>query len=375
MTVHRLAFVFCLFPLIFFAFVQAQDEPKQPLSLDDAKTIQDVVDWFKQATEEAGENYQTRENAFKQANKKIAEIADSVADVDTVIAGFKSAVTIRRNSGIFGSDDYDPLWLFLDKLEKAGTHPDTVAKERYWMFTENNRISSRERALDEFERIMTEAKKWVNAPPPDVKSTQPIQFILDLSNSLAVRTADPDCLRKTIERLIEFVQSDEMTASPEAKKEVVDLLQKHQRRQVGFDPKLYGQTLDDKEFKWSDLRGKYVLIKFTATWCGPCRAEIPGMLEAYEKYKDKDFEIVSVYVAQREDDPVATVKKMVEEEKLPWIILSEALTERAKQPKQGEFYAIRSVPTMLLVDKEGKIITTTEVRGEALQAKLAEIFK
>jgi thiol-disulfide isomerase/thioredoxin len=143
---------------------------------------------------------------------------------------------------------------------------------------------------------------------------------------------------------------------------------------VGNDPKLYGRTIDDKDFDWTSLRGKYVLVKFTATWCGPCKMEVPGMLEAYKKYKDKGLEIVSVYVFQREADPVATVKEFVAEEKLPWIILSEALTEKAKQPKQGEYYAIQGVPTMVLVDKEGKVIMS-EARGKALQNKLAEIFK
>ena len=375
MTAYRLAFVLCVLSLIFVASVQAQE-----WSLDDAKTIQDVVYLFEVETSRVVDgNYQTHETFFKQANKKIAELARAGADVDTVVKGFKSVAAVHRNSGIFGSDDYDPLWLFLNELEKTGTHLDTVAKERYWMFTENNRFiggsQTREKTLADFERIMAGAKKWASAPPPGVDATQPIQFILDLSNSYAVREAKLDLGRSTVERLIEFAQSDEMMAPPEAKKEVVEFLQKHQRRQVGSDPKLYGQTLDDKEFKWEDLRGKYVLIKFTATWCGPCKMEIPGMLEAYEKYKDKGLEIVSVYIAQRESDPVATVKKAVEEEKLPWIILSEALTEQAKQPKHLDFYAIRSVPTMLLVDKEGKIITTSEVRGELLKAKLAEIFK
>jgi len=100
------------------------------------------------------------------------------------------------------------------------------------------------------------------------------------------------------------------------------------------------------------------------------------MLEAYKKYHDKGFEIISVYIGENgsEAEQVASVKKAVEEEKLPWIILSEALTEKAKQPKLGDYYAIRAVPTMVLTDKEGKIITT-EVRGNSLQSKLAEIFR
>jgi thiol-disulfide isomerase/thioredoxin len=143
---------------------------------------------------------------------------------------------------------------------------------------------------------------------------------------------------------------------------------------TGVDPKLYGKTLDDSDFQWESLRGKYVLIKFTATWCGPCQGEIPGMLKAYEKYHNKGLEIVSVYVWQHESDPVETVKKHVQEKQLPWIIISEELSKRVGHPTYRDFYGVRGVPTMVLVDKEGKIILPN-ARGSGLQNKLAEIFK
>jgi thiol-disulfide isomerase/thioredoxin len=120
--------------------------------------------------------------------------------------------------------------------------------------------------------------------------------------------------------------------------------------------KLYGKTLDNEDFNWDSLQGKYVLVKFTATWCPPCRKAIPGMLDMYEKYHDKGFEIVSVYIKQDEPDPVATVRKFVKNEKLTWMILSEALTARAGQPPQGSEFAIQGVPTFFLIDKEGKIL-------------------
>jgi len=126
---------------------------------------------------------------------------------------------------------------------------------------------------------------------------------------------------------------------------------------VGSEFPLYGRTLDNEDFDWESLRGKYVLVKFTATWCPPCTAAIPGMLEAYEQYREKGFEIVSVYIGERGTDPVATVRRFVEREELPWIILSEALTVQAGQPPQGDAFGIRGVPTMVLVDKEGRVIS------------------
>ncbi|MDR0704829.1 MAG: TlpA family protein disulfide reductase [Planctomycetaceae bacterium] len=174
---------------------------------------------------------------------------------------------------------------------------------------------------------------------------------------------------KTFKNLITFVHSEEFNLSAEEKKETLNQLENYSLRAVGANPEIYGKTVDDTDFDWSTLRGKFVLVKFTASWCGPCKAEIPGMISAYEKYHDKGFEIVSIYVS----DKLPATKKVVEDEKIPWICLSEELTEKAGLPLQGKKYAIAGVPTMFLVGKDGKIIFT-EARGEALQKKLAELL-
>ena len=144
---------------------------------------------------------------------------------------------------------------------------------------------------------------------------------------------------------------------------------------INSDFPLYGKTLDDEDFDWESLRGQYVLVKFTATWCLPCKAAIPGMLEAYEKYHDKGFEIVSVYIWEDGPNAVSTVRRFVEREKLPWIILSESLTVKAGQPPQGEAFGIEYVPTMVLVDKEGKIIAIFSPDDYDYKQKLRKAFE
>jgi len=140
--------------------------------------------------------------------------------------------------------------------------------------------------------------------------------------------------------------------------------------EVGSDFALYGRTLDDEEFDWESYRGQYVLVKFTATWCGPCKMQIPVMREVYEKYHDKGFEIVSVYIWDKDAE---TIEQSVQREKLPWTIISEPLTEKAGQPPQGKTFGIQGVPTMLLVDKEGKVLAT-DTRDARLKQELKKLF-
>jgi thiol-disulfide isomerase/thioredoxin len=197
-----------------------------------------------------------------------------------------------------------------------------------------------------------------------------------VQDELVLKENKPDEQEKFVKEFTEFVNAPERKLTDPIRKRLTGLLEASLRFGVGKDLKLYGKTLDDKDFQWEDLRGKYVLVKFTATWCGPCKGEIPGLLSAYKQYKDKGFEIVSVYLWERGADAqenAERVRTFSEKEGLTWRILSEALTEKAGLPKQGEFYGITGVPTMVLIDKEGKIIDA-EARGEKLQKKLAVLF-
>lgn len=122
-----------------------------------------------------------------------------------------------------------------------------------------------------------------------------------------------------------------------------------------------------KHVTLSSLRGKYVLVDFWASWCGPCRKENPNVVAAYQKYHDKGFEILGVSL----DDKKNLWEKAINADKLSWYHVSDL---KGWRNQAAGLYMVKSVPSSFLLDKDGKIIAKN-LRGEALHRKLAELLK
>ena len=117
----------------------------------------------------------------------------------------------------------------------------------------------------------------------------------------------------------------------------------------------------------SSLRGKYVLIDFWASWCGPCRAENPNVVRMYNKYKDKGFAIYSVSL----DQAKANWTKAIRNDNLTWTHVSDL---KFWQSAAAQQYGVQAIPATFLLDKDGKIIAKN-LRGDALEQKLEEVLK
>ena len=122
-------------------------------------------------------------------------------------------------------------------------------------------------------------------------------------------------------------------------------------------------AIDGSRIKLSDFAGKYVVMEFWGSWCGPCRAFNPTLMKIYEKYHDKGFEIFAVSF----DNSVEDCSRAVVRVDLPWI-------HTMGNDKAANAYGVNSIPSNFLIDcKSGKIIASN-LRGEAVAEKLAELL-
>ncbi|HET6225141.1 MAG TPA: TlpA disulfide reductase family protein [Bacteroidia bacterium] len=133
-------------------------------------------------------------------------------------------------------------------------------------------------------------------------------------------------------------------------------------------PEINMNTPEGTPLPLSSLKGKVVLIDFWASWCGPCRAENPNVVAAYNKYSSKGFDIYSVSL----DKELDKWKQAIAKDNLVW--KNHVSDLKFWQSPVVKLYNFDHIPINVLIDKEGKIIAK-DLRGAELQKKLAEIFK
>ena len=130
-------------------------------------------------------------------------------------------------------------------------------------------------------------------------------------------------------------------------------------------PKFSGKDIKGNDISLASVceGKKYLLLDFWASWCGPCRREIPNLKEIYKKHGANGFDILSISIDQEEEPWLKAVK----DEALEWNNLRDA------DHSIAELYHVSAVPTMYLVDSEGKLVAEN-LRGEELAKKIDELM-
>jgi peroxiredoxin len=146
------------------------------------------------------------------------------------------------------------------------------------------------------------------------------------------------------------------------------LIEKAKTTAVGaIAPDFTQNTPDGKPVSLSDFRGKYVLVDFWASWCGPCRQENPTVVKAYNNFKAKGFTVLGVSLDKDKDRWLAAIEK----DKLTWTQVSDL---EYWQNAAAQLYGIQSIPSNVLVNPEGEIVAKN-LRGDDLEKTIESVLK
>ena len=210
----------------------------------------------------------------------------------------------------------------------------------------------RNRSEEAARSLSAAIKKFSDTHPDDARMPA-----LRMTEAQALETFDPERAR-ALYNGVAGNEDPDLAAAAKASLEQMDM--RNKPLELSFT------AADGRKVNLADLRGKVVLIDFWATWCPPCIEEVPALVETYEKFKDRGFEIVGISL----DSDKSALQKFTAENKMTW---PQIFDGKGWENEMAQRFKIQSVPTMWLLDRQGKLVDASPRRqlDKAVESALA----
>lgn len=312
------------------------------------------------ATDEASLNEFRKKlaTAVLTAAEKILSQAQVATEEQLIAAVQLKIIALTILSDVGDPDAAQTLSTFLSELEASG-RAELARKARFLFLVQDLRRSG-EMTDAEVADLAERIQKYLQSGPVEQSDAM---LVLTLCQILESRQLN-DLLVGLHNALAQQLAGSE----DQQVRQVGKMVEGIARRAglVGQPMEVSGVTLSGQPLDWQSYQGKVVLVTFWATWCGPCRREIPALLEAYESYHDQGFDIVAISV----DDDRRALENFLSENQLPWMVLFD---QEAPGEKMADKYGVMSIPQMILVGRDGKVVATG-VRGHSLPEYLNKLI-
>jgi len=212
--------------------------------------------------------------------------------------------------------------------------------------------------------LIDKISQFITQREPDANH---VGLVMSVVDALGDMNGD-EYAQKLLAKLMPHFQTSK---NPEVQQALVTLQGVGRRLNLpGNQMDVVGTLLDGSDLDWASYRGKVVLVDFWATWCGPCRAEVPNILKMYQAYHEKGFEVLGISLDKSPEDAESYIKQMG----IPWpTLFSKHPEERGWNHPMAVNYGINGIPRAILVDRDGKVVHMN-ARGKNLGRELRRLL-